>query len=77
LEARDIDFGARSISPQNMSVEDFSSSLKDGKSKFTASFVNRVLERNDGNRARTAKELGISERSLYRLLASDKTDSPN
>ncbi len=77
LEARDIDFGARSMATPNMSVEDFSASLKDGKSKFTASFVNRVLERNDGNRARTAKELGISERSLYRLLASDKTDSPS
>lgn len=76
LEASDIDFGARSAPTPSQSLAD-AASLRDGKSKFTLSFVNRVLERHGGNRGRTAKELGISERSLYRILASERTDSPN
>lgn len=49
------------------------SNLKEAQELFTRDYVVRALAQNDGNRAHTAGQLGISERSLYRLLS---TDSP-
>jgi transcriptional regulator with GAF, ATPase, and Fis domain len=43
--------------------------LKKAQLKFTYNFVQSALEKNKGNRAITAMELGISERSLYRILS--------
>ncbi|MBI3543485.1 MAG: sigma-54-dependent Fis family transcriptional regulator [Deltaproteobacteria bacterium] len=43
--------------------------LKEAQLAFTKEFVNRTLEANGGNRTEAASKLGISERTLYRVLA--------
>ncbi|MEK7689473.1 MAG: sigma-54-dependent Fis family transcriptional regulator, partial [Bdellovibrionota bacterium] len=43
--------------------------LRDAQDAFTSAFVAQVLHRNSGNRTAAAHELGISERTLYRLLS--------
>lgn len=49
--------------------------LEDAQAQFTREHVQRALGRHQGNRALTASELGISERTLYRILSSG-VDSP-
>ena len=48
---------------------DNSLSLKDAQRVFTRSFVHQVLDRSQGKRTRASANLGISERSLYQILA--------
>jgi transcriptional regulator with PAS, ATPase and Fis domain len=43
--------------------------LKDAQREFTRHYVNQALAQNGGNRALASQRLGISERSLYRMLA--------
>lgn len=49
--------------------------LKDAQLFFTQDYVRRALERHQGNRTRVSAELGISERTLYRILSDDKVDA--
>lgn len=51
-------------------IDDFAS-LKDAQLAFTREFVKRALDKFNGNRAQVALSLGVSERTLYRLLAGD------
>ncbi len=53
-------------------------SLELAQLAFTRDFVGRALERHQGSRAQAAAELGISERTLYRILSSGagRADSP-
>lgn len=56
--------------------------LQEAQLAFTRDFVERVLDRHQGGRTAAAVELGISERTLYRILSGpavrpgDGTDSP-
>lgn len=43
-------------------------SLADAKERFQRRYIQRVLERNGGNRTRTAKELGVDPRTVFRHL---------
>lgn len=46
--------------------------LDEAQRAFTQGFLKRALTRSEGNRTQAARRLGISERTLYRLLASDE-----
>lgn len=45
--------------------------LREAQERFTREFVARALARSGGSRSKAAAELGISERTLYRILAAD------
>lgn len=47
--------------------------LKDAQLAFTREFVQRTLEQNGGNRTEAAYRLGISERTLYRVISEAET----
>jgi two-component system NtrC family response regulator len=49
--------------------------LEQAQLRFTQKFVQDALERNGGSRSQTAKNLGISERTLYRILAESLPSS--
>jgi len=50
---------------------DGAASLRDAQDRFTREFVTRALARSGGSRAKAAAGLGISERTLYRILAAE------
>jgi transcriptional regulator with GAF, ATPase, and Fis domain len=47
-------------------------SLNEAQEAFTRQFVSAALEAAGGSRAKTAARLGISERTLYRLLSEER-----
>jgi transcriptional regulator with GAF, ATPase, and Fis domain len=55
--------------PSNL-ASDLPSNLQDAQLAFTQDFAARALERHGGSRSLAAAELGISERTLYRIIAS-------
>ena len=76
IETKDLDLNL--IAEKELSSELFEnySNLNEAQLAFTKSFVQKHLAKNAGNRAETATQLGISERTLYRMLADTKiTDS--
>ncbi|MCB9640543.1 MAG: sigma 54-interacting transcriptional regulator [Myxococcales bacterium] len=55
--------------------------LADAKERFQAQYINEVLARNNGNRTKTAKDLGVDPRTIFRHLEKEqekdqKTDDP-
>jgi len=48
--------------------------LTDAKETFARGYVKTVLDLNGGNRAQTAKDLGVDVRTIYRYLERDKGD---
>lgn len=42
--------------------------LADAKEQFQKDYINKVLERNGGNRTKTAKDLGVDPRTIFRHL---------
>ena len=48
-----------------------------GCMEFGGTFLNKRLERNNGKRKRTAEELNISERTLYRKIKEYGLESRN
>lgn len=61
------------IEEDSMFWEQFDS-LDDAQLAFTRDYVNKWLDKYDGNRAQVAKRLGISDRTLYRILSTDRID---
>jgi len=61
--------------PSALTVDtELSPALREAQSQFTKQYVSAVLKKFDGNRTQSAAALGISERSLYRILAdNDRT----
>jgi transcriptional regulator with GAF, ATPase, and Fis domain len=55
--------------------DDLAGTLKDVQEQFTLSFIKKTLGKCGGNRLKAAQQLGISERTLYRLLSTDKDGS--
>jgi transcriptional regulator with GAF, ATPase, and Fis domain len=67
IGAEDLDLGGdrqRAIVPLTQARED-----------FTRRYILQVLERNGGNRTRTARELGVDPRTVFRYLERDP-DAP-
>jgi DNA-binding NtrC family response regulator len=42
--------------------------LLQAKEEFQKRYINEVLERNNGNRTKTAKDLGVDPRTIFRHL---------
>ncbi len=80
IEAKDLELTAQSKSdcqPSTVKVgsEPIQSgqsglSLKESQERHTQELIQQALERSAGNRAKAAAQLGISERTLYRLLGN-------
>jgi transcriptional regulator with GAF, ATPase, and Fis domain len=47
--------------------------LNQAKDEFQRRYINEVLERNGGNRTKTAKDLGVDPRTIFRHLESERT----
>ena len=74
-EGAEIEPGDLEISvPATMGSADLGN-LKDAQSTFTSGYIRATLEKFQGNRSRAAFHLGISERTLYRMLSSDRNGS--
>jgi transcriptional regulator with PAS, ATPase and Fis domain len=56
----DLDLGPESLAPVLP--------LAQAKEEFQKRYINEVLERNDGNRTKTAKDLGVDPRTIFRHL---------
>jgi transcriptional regulator with GAF, ATPase, and Fis domain len=46
-------------------------SLSDAKEKFQREYINQVLELNNGNRTKTARDLGVDPRTIFRHLEKE------
>jgi transcriptional regulator with GAF, ATPase, and Fis domain len=52
--------------------------LADAKEKFQREYINQILELNNGNRTKTARDLGVDPRTIFRHLEKEDGDSgPN
>jgi transcriptional regulator with PAS, ATPase and Fis domain len=49
--------------------------LSDAKEKFQREYINQVLELNNGNRTKTARDLGVDPRTIFRHLEKEDDDS--
>ena len=48
--------------------------LADAKEKFQRDYINHVLQLNNGNRTKTARDLGVDPRTIFRHL--ERGDAP-
>jgi len=48
--------------------------LADAKEKFQRDYINEVLALNNGNRTKTARELGVDPRTIFRHLEKEDSD---
>ncbi|MGZ3709061.1 MAG: sigma-54 interaction domain-containing protein, partial [Bdellovibrionota bacterium] len=78
-EGTEIQVSDLELQKENPGATDYSlgsfATLEEAQLAFTRDFVERALERSGGNRAETAQSLGVSERTLYRILRSDSVVS--
>jgi transcriptional regulator with GAF, ATPase, and Fis domain len=49
--------------------------LSDAKDKFQREYINQVLELNNGNRTKTARDLGVDPRTIFRHLEKEDGSS--
>ena len=48
--------------------------LAQAKEEFQKRYINEVLERNAGNRTKTAKDLGVDPRTIFRHLEAERRE---
>jgi DNA-binding NtrC family response regulator len=48
--------------------------LADAKEKFQRDYINEVLALNNGNRTKTARDLGVDPRTIFRHLEKEEQD---
>ncbi|HPE69043.1 MAG TPA: sigma 54-interacting transcriptional regulator [Thermotogota bacterium] len=65
LQLHHMDFLIPALSAREVTGESFSGTLREIMGRFEEQAINQALYRNEGNREKTARELGISLRSLY------------
>jgi len=51
--------------------------LEKAKEEFQRRYVHEVLERNNGNRTQTARDLGVDPRTIFRYLERDAASAPS
>ena len=47
--------------------------LAQAKEEFVRRYINEVLARNNGNRTKTAKDLGVDPRTIFRYLEKEQS----
>jgi DNA-binding NtrC family response regulator len=50
--------------------------LADALERYRRRYIDEALERNGGNRTKTARELGVDPRTIFRHLENAKDDEP-
>ncbi len=63
------------LTPEDLGLRDYSQqvlTLADAKERFQSEYIDRVLEINGGNRTKTASDLGVDPRTIYRHLARSR-----
>ena len=73
ISAQDFELDSSGAVARDWAESSEFSSLQEAQLAFTREYVEKILSRFEGNRARAASNLGVSERTLYRILS---TDSP-
>ena len=73
LEARHLELDTAPAFSQNEQFWDGFADLTAAQSAFTRKIVEKALLKHGGNRQQAAERLGISERTLYRILAESAT----
>jgi transcriptional regulator with PAS, ATPase and Fis domain len=68
INAEDLDLGADKQTPIVP--------LEKAKEDFQRRYVFEVLERNNGNRTQTARDLGVDPRTVFRYLERDNNPNP-
>jgi transcriptional regulator with PAS, ATPase and Fis domain len=68
LGPEDLDLGPESLAPVLP--------LSQAKEEFQKRYINEVLERNAGNRTKTAKDLGVDPRTIFRHLERLEAERP-
>jgi transcriptional regulator with GAF, ATPase, and Fis domain len=68
LDVEDLDLGAASEAPILP--------LEKAKEEFQRRYVLEVLERNNGNRTQTARDLGVDPRTIFRYLEREQNPIP-
>ena len=51
--------------------------LEKAKEDFQRQYVLEVLERNNGNRTQTARDLGVDPRTIFRYLEKESNPMPS
>jgi DNA-binding NtrC family response regulator len=51
--------------------------LEKAKEDFQRQYVLEVLERNNGNRTQTARDLGVDPRTIFRYLEKEQNPMPS
>ena len=69
LSAEDLDLGPEAQEPILP--------LEKAKEEFQRKYVLDVLERNNGNRTQTARELGVDPRTIFRYLEKEPNAMPS
>lgn len=69
LSPEDLDLGADAENPIVP--------LEKAKEDFQRSYVLEVLERNNGNRTQTARDLGVDPRTIFRYLEKEQNPMPS
>jgi DNA-binding NtrC family response regulator len=69
LSPEDLDLGASSENPILP--------LEKAKEEFQRKYVLEVLERNNGNRTQTARDLGVDPRTIFRYLEREANPMPS
>ncbi len=69
LSAEDLDLGS--------SAESGILPLEKAKEEFQRKYVLEVLERNNGNRTQTARDLGVDPRTIFRYLEKEQNPMPS
>jgi DNA-binding NtrC family response regulator len=69
LSAEDLDLGPEAQAPIVP--------LEKAKEDFQRRYVLEVLERNNGNRTQTARDLGVDPRTIFRYLEKEQNPMPS
>ena len=69
LTPEDLDLGANAESPILP--------LEKAKEEFQRKYVLEALERNNGNRTQTARDLGVDPRTIFRYLEREQNPMPS
>ena len=68
------------IGPDDLDIQDDDLEdilpLADALERYRRRYINEALDRNGGNRTKTARELGVDPRTIFRHLEAEKTDEP-